>query len=191
MRRGLVVLVLSMVVTMLMSIPALAAPGSTDAETARQLALVRQITAKYQNVDAAVADGYISLEACVEAPGVGGMGVHYLNEAYFGQALATQSADFTQPVALLYEPRGNGLKLVGVEYFYPIVLTGTGETWWGNALPNEAIEPAPTLFGQQFDGPMPGHEPGMPAHYDMHVWLWQASPDGMFTTWNRNVDCPA
>lgn len=182
---------LGVIVVLLAPVGVLAAPRSTDSETAKQLALVRQLTAKYHNVDAAIADGYISLEHCIEAPGVGGMGVHYLNPAYFGEALVTQSADITKPVALLYEPRGNGLKLVGVEYFYPVVLASSGETWWGNALPNEPIEPAPALFGQQFDGPMPGHGPDMPAHYDMHVWLWGANPDGMFSAWNRNVDCPA
>ncbi|MDP9434949.1 MAG: hypothetical protein M3P93_07050 [Actinomycetota bacterium] len=46
----------------------------------------------------------------------------------------------------------------------------------------------PFLFGQPFDGPMRGHEPGMPAHDDLHVWTHEA-PDGLFATWNPRVSC--
>jgi DNA-binding NarL/FixJ family response regulator len=56
---------------------------------------------------------------------------------------------------------------------------------------NKEIAPAPTLFGRRFDGPMAGHSPEMPAHYDLHVWLWKGSPSGTFSMWNPNVSCPA
>jgi hypothetical protein len=36
---------------------------------------------------------------------------------------------------------------------------------------------------------MLGHEPGMPVHYDLHVWLYQANPDGVFASWNPSVSC--
>ncbi len=63
----------TMIATLLAPLTALAATGGvTDAETLQQLAAVRQATAKYHNVDAALADGYIALEECVELPGVGG-----------------------------------------------------------------------------------------------------------------------
>ncbi len=179
------------IMALLAPLTALAATGGvTDAETLQQLAAVRQATAKYHNVDAALADGYIALEECVELPGVGGMGVHYLNPAYFGQALATQQVTLEQPPALLYEARGGKLHLVGVEYFYPIVLT-SGATWWGHDVPDGDLASAPSLFGQRFDGPMAGHSPEMPAHYDLHVWLWKGSPSGTFSMWTPNVSCPA
>ena len=38
--------------------------------------------------------------------------------------------------------------------------------------------------------PMLGHIPGMPPHYDLHVWVWQPNPDGMFAIWNPKVTCP-
>lgn len=181
----------TMIMALLAPLTALAAPGGvTDAETLQQLAAVRQATAKYHNVDAALADGYISTEECVALPGVGGMGVHYLNPAYFGEAFATRQVTIEQPPALLYEERGGKLHLVGVEYFYPIVLA-SGETWWGHDVPASELASAPTLFGQRFDGPMAGHSPEMPAHYDLHVWLWKGSPSGTFSTWNTNVSCPA
>jgi hypothetical protein len=37
---------------------------------------------------------------------------------------------------------------------------------------------------------MPGHQPGMPIHYDLHVWLWMDNPSGMFAPWNPRVRCP-
>jgi len=51
------------------------------------------------------------------------------------------------------------------------------------------FNPAPTIFGQMMNGPMPGHEPGMPWHYDFHVWLWQANPNGIFEEYNPNIRC--
>ncbi len=37
---------------------------------------------------------------------------------------------------------------------------------------------------------MEGHDPQMPRHYDLHVWLWQANPAGIFAPFNPNVRCP-
>ena len=31
---------------------------------------------------------------------------------------------------------------------------------------------------------MLGHEPGMPIHYDLHVWIWQHNPVGMLDMFN-------
>lgn len=50
-------------------------------------------------------------------------------------------------------------------------------------------EDRPTLFGRAFDGPMLGHGPGMPVHYDQHVWLWKHNPNGMFAQWNPTLSC--
>lgn len=49
----------------------------------------------------------------------------------------------------------------------------------------------PTLIGHSFDGPMPGHEPGMPVHYDLHAWVYTHNPAGELTPWNPNVTCTA
>ena len=47
----------------------------------------------------------------------------------------------------------------------------------------------PSLFGRGFDGPMPGHDPTMPVHYDLHAWIYTPNPDGMFTPFNPLVSC--
>jgi len=147
----------------------------TAAAPASLLAAVRQATAKYHDVDKAIADGYLppSADECVEVPGLGGMGIHSVNPALASDL----TVDPTKPELLLYAPKnGGGFKLVGVEWFVPV------------ADPSNP-PPQPVLFGQGFDGPMPGHEPGQPWHYDLHVWTWEPNPSGMFAQFNPNVSC--
>ena len=50
--------------------------------------------------------------------------------------------------------------------------------------------PTPKLFGQVFDGPMAGHNPTGPWHWDLHVWLWEYNPLGLFVPLNPAVSCP-
>jgi hypothetical protein len=35
-----------------------------------------------------------------------------------------------------------------------------------------------------------GHAPGMPIHYDLHVWLWKKNPSGMFAARTPDARCP-
>ena len=37
---------------------------------------------------------------------------------------------------------------------------------------------------------MLGHNPKMPIHYDLHVWLYRHNPAGKFAMWNPTVSCP-
>jgi hypothetical protein len=53
-----------------------------------------------------------------------------------------------------------------------------------------AAKDRPSLFGVKFDGPMLGHEAGMPIHHDLHLWLWKHNPSGLFAMWNPRVHCP-
>ena len=153
---------------------AAAAPGSHGSVNS-ELAAVRAATAKYHNVERALADGYAAAPDCVSSPD-GGMGYHYFNQALF----MSPTLDPRQPEVLLYAPLPNGgRRLVGVEYLYAYGPTAPG--------PNASV---PTMFGHRFDGPMPGHFPGMPWHSEQHAWLWQANPkNGMFAPFNPNVRC--
>jgi hypothetical protein len=183
---------LSLVITVLLASSAtiaIAAPGGiTDPGVLKDLAAAREATAKYHDVDVAIADGYgISPFApCVSSP-AGGMGFHYTN----GALVADPSVDVLTPEILLYIPTKNGgRRLVGVEYFL-----GVGPVWVpGNPPPPEPVNPppAPVIFGQEMGHHgelMEPHAPGQPWHYDLHVWLWEGNPDGMFEEFNRNVSC--
>lgn len=143
---------------------------------------VRANLRKYEDPIVAIHDGYFSTLGCVEirqpgGPGQvayqpGGMGVHFLNPA-----LLAPVPDPARPQALLYEPVGDSLRLVGAEWFIPLA-TGVRER--------------PELFGQPFLGPMQGHHPLLPvelSHFDLHVWLFKPNPRGVFDATNPDVRC--
>jgi hypothetical protein len=169
MRRALVVLAL-----LLGALPALAL-AAPERKKPKELAAVRQATKQYRDVNAAIAAGYMPAPVCDALPGEGAMGFHYANPAL----IADPALDPLRPEILLYERRRNGkLRLVGVEYFKvdadQNLATATDK---------------PSLFGQAFDGPMLGHVPGMPIHYDLHAWIWKRNPSGVFAMWNPRVRC--
>ena len=148
---------------------AAAAPGAHDRDDARgAVAKLRQAMKPYTDQQAAVAAGYVSGEHCIASP-AGGMGVHYVKPSLLG------TLDPTRPPILLYSEDG---ELLAAEYLVPDADQDLGTD-----------ADRPSLFGQPFDGPMPGHEPGMPVHYDLHIWTHEANPEGVFATWNRKVTC--
>jgi len=191
-------IVLGIVLFLFLLPAAMSAPGSQDSSTAKIFADVRQATDKYHNVSVAETDGYVPLGGCVENP-TGVMGIHYVNFGLMG----IQPPVETKPSILLYVNSSDGGKrLVGVEYFAPALMKlsdGTVSTWVGepenqsDLPPGQGTNwnwlPSPTLFGRALDGPMAGHEPGMIWHYDLHVWLWQGNPSGIFTAFNPTVKC--
>jgi hypothetical protein len=169
--------------------PAMAAVGP-------DLAAVRAATARFHDPDAAAAAGYVFNvnEPCIESP-AGAMGLHTPNPSLMG----TQALEPTQPELLLYlrQPDG-GLRLTGVEYLQAVLVRNpaTGEVGpWISASPwpanYQVVTPTPQLFGQTFNGPMPGHTPTMPWHWDLHVWIWAHNPSGMFAQWNPALRCDA
>lgn len=173
---------------------AAAEAGGLQASNAAMLTGVKQATARFHDVDKAIAAGYLSpVGGHCEAVPSGTMGIHSANPALLGnQAIVAE-----QPEVLLYLPKpGGGVRLVGVEYLQVVLVrnTGTGEVgpWFPQAqwpAGYEVVNPAPTLFGQTFDGPMPGHTPDMPWHYDLHVWAWAPNPAGTFSPGNPALSC--
>jgi hypothetical protein len=153
---------------------AAAGASSGKGELARQMAEVRQATAKYHDLAVALADGYVPFgEApCVAEPTLGAMGFHYYNPALLHDGVL----DPLRPELLVYAPSDNGVRLGAVEYMMPL------STW-------NSTEP-PDLFGKPFDGPMPEHEPNTSGiHYDQHAWVWAHNPEGVLATWNPSVEC--
>ena len=162
MRRPLAVALVSAAL-MLLAIPVLAGGKSEFAEA-------RRGTVTFHDVDNATAAGYVStldILGCFENPGVGGMGLHYVN---FDIVDGTVSPG--QPEALVYEMRSDGsLRLAGHEYL----------------VPSELVDPSnpPELFGHQF------HPHPVLPFWIMHAWVWRGNPDGILSDWNPNVRmCP-
>ncbi|TME34941.1 MAG: hypothetical protein E6I66_00435 [Chloroflexi bacterium] len=155
----------------LLATPSPANAGAADLSTARAA------TAGFHQVEAAKAAGYGEFRdaaniACIETPGVGVMGIHYVNGALVSDGVV----DAATPEALVYQPIGNGkLRLVAVEYivFYSM--------WAGSS--------KPSLFGQDFKLVWTPNRYGIPAFYELHAWVWQNNPSGMFKDWNPSGSC--
>jgi hypothetical protein len=182
--KRLLLLVSAGVVMVLVAVGAAMAPAlAGDGPLSQAVQEVRAAVAQYHSFGQAQKDGYsVAGEPCVSSPpappspdGGGTMGIHAVNEAL----MADNAIDVLRPELLLYVPKENGqLKLVGVEY------------WKADADQNLGTSgDKPSLFGRPFDGPMPGHNPTMPIHYDLHVWVAEANPSGVFAAFNPAISC--
>ena len=173
--------------------PALAGDGPLSPEVQE----IRAAVAKYHSFEQAEQDGYtVEGEPCVSSPpappspdGGGTMGIHAINPPLLGDLAIDQQ----RPEILLYVPKENGkLELVGVEYWM-IALANTASgprPWFGPQEPPLGFfNPAPEVLGRTFDGPMEGHNPMMPWHYDLHVWVAEANPSGVFAMYNPAISC--
>ena len=178
---------LCFIVTLTTNTVANAKPISDDGcpgDCQKSLAEAKAATAQYHIVQNAFSDGFFSTGTCVAVPGLGAMGIHFINPArmFDGQV------DESQPETLLYLSDGaGGYKLLGLEYYMPVIVGGM--PWFGPGPPPVPHNPAPELFGRTFDGPMPGFGPGQPWHYSLHVWAWKHNPNGMFTPFNPKLSC--
>jgi len=107
-----------------------------DASASSPLAQeVRRATERYQDVTAATGAGYALFLGCVTSPQGGAMGIHYVNNDLVGDG----KLDASRPEALMYEPKGGKLELVGVEY---IVIAAARDA---------ANKTPPTLMGMASD----------------------------------------
>jgi hypothetical protein len=168
--------------------------GALGPAVLAELAQVRRVTARYHDIDKAIADGYTvwspdpyaANATCPSSP-EGSMGYHLVKVSLRGGAGNPAAGDAVidplQPEMLLYEKRADGKPhLVGVEY---IVFTAAWERVHG------AGAAAPTVFGQPLlasSHTFPGNPNPLP-HYELHVWLWSDNPLGMFYPWNPTVTC--
>lgn len=188
--------------TFSLALSAVGACGTTavNADEASEIAAVRAAIEKYQDVNAALADGYIPDPSghCVtaEAEGLpaelGGMGIHYLNPELL-QITATEPrvdgnsihTDFQKPSVLLYEPQADGsLELVGAENLV------FQKAW------EEAGNTSPPVFADRVwdtmaDDPSTAADEahGFAPHYDLHVWTFRENPSGGLMPFNPNVTC--
>jgi hypothetical protein len=153
------------------------APHTEQELSGAQRQVIREATRQFRDVDTAIEAGYLPSEACAEAPGLGAMGYHFVNPPLIGDG----TVDPALPEVLLYAPASSGtLRLVGVEY---MVVDADQDL--------ATDEDRPNLMGHAFEGPMEGHEPGMPVHYDLHAWVFTNNPDGNLASWNPAISCPS
>jgi hypothetical protein len=136
------------------------------AEENQALAALRRATARYHDVDAAIADGYFLLHGCEVRPGEGAVGILYIHLGRYLDGVI----DLASPDGLLYAPSPTGKpQLVGVELALPTAM-------WS------APEP-PAFLGTRFQ-----LEDEFAA-FGLHIWLWQHNPNGMFAQAHPGIAC--
>ena len=134
-----------------------------NSELTRELQRAFAVSAKYQNVSQAEADGYIP-DVYEE-----GEGFHYFQPDYYDDGVF----DIDHPETLLYVPDEHGkLRLAALEYLVPYD-------------PDSPIPPAPDGFTGDDDVWRAGQE-GFP-EWALNVWIWAYNPDGVFASKNPLV----
>ncbi|MET1111851.1 MAG: hypothetical protein ABWX67_10040 [Allosphingosinicella sp.] len=183
--------------TLIAALAATAAPGPGEPT----LDEVRAATARFRNVEAALAEGYVRdpTDMCDVAPmmgrpaALGGMGIHFFRPDLLGITAPPNprvdgngtNTDFRKPSILIYEPRADGsLELVAVENL-------VFKKAWHEA-GNKGL---PTFHGVEYD-PMSDDKAtpideahNFEPHYDRHVWLYRRNANGMFAQFNPTVTC--
>jgi hypothetical protein len=139
------------------------------------LNIVRESTARFQDVRVVENEGYRLEFGCVSGDDFGAMGLHYVNDTLVGKGIV----DVTHPQIVLYEAQPNGdLKLTGADY---LVIASA----WDAKHPGTT----PQLMGQIFHYFEAPNRFGLPAFYTLHVWAWKENPKGAFVNWHPDVSC--
>jgi hypothetical protein len=140
------------------------------------LSKARAAASRYHSFGQAERAGYGMLAdaagiTCIEHHHDGGMGTHFVKGALVGDGLVDAGA----PEALLYDMSGPTPRLLGLEY---VVLEAD---WKGGGVPR--------LFDREFTRIDENNRYGLPPFYELHVWLWEDNPAGMFADYNPRVGC--
>jgi hypothetical protein len=152
--------------------PAIAAQASRIPafDALRAIVTIMASTARYHDLNAAIADGFVLLHPCEVRPGEGPVGIVYVNM----DRLLDGRIDPAKVDALVYEPArlsSGRPKLVAAEFAVPFAL-------WTQPEP-------PTFLGQTFQRE---DEFGV---FALHVWVWRHNPEGLFAETNPRVSCGA
>jgi hypothetical protein len=137
---------------------------------------VHDATARYTDINVALAEGFVTATPCVSGPDTGAMGVHLVLPARINAGVLNPK----MPEALIYEPMTNGaMRLVGVEF---IVLASV----WESNNPSGSV---PSLNGNLLNYIAAPNRYGLPDFYELHVWAWEHNPKGSYADWNTHVTC--
>jgi hypothetical protein len=144
-------------------------------------AVARHATNKFHSLNTAQKSGFGLLRdkdgiACISMPGMGTMGVHYVN----GDRVGDPAIKLRQPEALVYAHENGKRRLVALEY---VVLKQDWDAVHGKNAPR------PRLYGHDFNKTPAGNRFGLPTFYSLHAWIWKHNPAGRFTMFNPNVNC--
>jgi hypothetical protein len=150
--------------------------------SAAQIARMRAATDRFHNIATAEDAGYGLLHdkagiTCIDMPGTGGMGVHWVNGALVGDP----TLDPRKPEALVYAPDRDGtLRLAAVEFI-------VDKAAWDarHSRPPQLFRKAP------FDVTGAPNRYGLDPFYSQHVWIWRPNPAGVLSMWNPKVSCRA
>jgi hypothetical protein len=141
---------------------------------------IRRATARFHDIATAEAAGYVPFRdvkgiSCIAEPGMGAMGVHYVNP----KLIANPAIDPTAPEALVYAPDRDGtLHLAALEYL-------VDKAAW-----KRTHHSAPQLFyGMPFAVTTAPNRYGLPTFYSQHLWLWKSNAAGPLAMWNPAVNC--
>lgn len=124
-------------------------------KTIWELQQAKIATAKYNNFDNAIADGYVDINVIVPE-----MGYHFLKMNNLNATF-----EYDKPEILVYNKEENGrMKLVALEYAVPINLstnappgfTGDNDSW------------------SVYQGVL----------WTLHAWIWEYNPEGVFNPTN-------
>lgn len=162
---------------------------------------VRAATDRFQDVNVALAEGYIRDPAnmcetatMMGAPAAAGaMGVHYFRPDLLGITAPPSPrvdgngtyTDFRAPAVLIYEPQADGsMRLVAVENLVFIrawTEAGHSDPPTFHGVPFDRMEDDPATEVDEAHN----FEP----HFDRHVWVYRENPNGVFTPFNSSVTC--
>jgi len=182
-----------------LGLASLAYPDGATADEAKAIAEVREATAKYKDVNVALAEGFVPAPSgCVSAAGEGlppewgTMGIHYIHPAMLKLTKTeprvdgtNTHTDFLKPSILLYEPQADGsLVLVAVEN---LVFQKAWKEAGNSAPPQFAGRTWDTMADDPSTTADEAHE--FEPHYDQHVWAFRDNPSGALVPFNPNVTC--
>jgi hypothetical protein len=175
--------------------------ASSSASSEPSLAAVRAATERFQDVNVALAEGYVRdpLNLCdtAEMMGrpaeLGAMGIHFFRPDLLGIADSPNPrvdgtgvhTDFLNPSILIYEPQADGsLELVAVEN---LVFARAWKEAGHDALPSFHGVTYDTMVDDPSTAADEAHlfEP----HHDRHVWIYRTNPNDVFAPFNPAVTC--
>jgi hypothetical protein len=127
--------------------------------TLQELMQARAATARYHNIENALADGYENINVVLP-----NMGYHFMKTTWVDATF-----EVTKPEILVYNKQENGrMQLVAVEYAVPLNLSANAPAGFTG---NQDVWTANTGFGLWL----------------LHAWIWYENPDGVFNATNPAV----